>query len=34
MMAYASGKPVKVKIVNSDKLFNSKNAKANVAKAY
>ena len=34
MLAYASGKPVKVKIVNSDKLFNSTNAKANVAKAY
>ena len=34
MMDYAAGKPVKVKIVNTDQLFNSKNAKANVAKAY
>jgi len=34
MMAYAKGQPVKTLIVNSDQLFNSKNAKANIAKAY
>ncbi len=34
MLAYASGKPVKVKIVNSDKIFSNANASANVAAAY
>jgi len=34
MMAYASGKTVKTLIVNTDNLFTSKNAKANIAKAY
>jgi ABC-type sugar transport system substrate-binding protein len=34
MKQYASGKKVPTLIVNSDKLFNSKNAKANIANAY
>jgi ribose transport system substrate-binding protein len=34
MKAYAAGKTVKTLIVNTDNLFNSKNAKANIAKAY
>jgi ribose transport system substrate-binding protein len=34
MKQYAAGKKVPTLIVNTDQLFNAKNAKANVAKAY
>jgi len=34
MKAYASGKKVKTLIVNTDQLFNKKNAAANISKAY
>jgi ABC-type sugar transport system substrate-binding protein len=34
MADYAAGKPVKTLIINSDQLFNKKNAAQNVAKAY
>jgi galactofuranose transport system substrate-binding protein len=34
MKLYAAGKQVPTLIVNSDQLFNSKNAKRNIAKAY